>query len=112
MPHSFDPQPGNTLDQPHRQLQPSRQNGHVLNIDAFSRRLEGTFGPDIACQADPRTTDADTHLQRELKVAFADLGGAAFALAHHGTATDPRLAPHVRHIHALYAQLGTITQAA
>jgi hypothetical protein len=49
-----------------------------------------------------------TQLQHELAFAFADLGGATFALAYHGALTDDRLAPRVRRVRDLYTQLSAL----
>jgi hypothetical protein len=112
MAHFLNPQPDSTLDQLDRQLyELPRQNGHVLNLDAFRRQLESASGQLTARQADTRTTDADTQLRHELNLAFADLGGAAFALAHHGALNDKRLAPHLQRIHQLYAQLDALAHS-
>jgi hypothetical protein len=109
MPHQFNAQPGSALDQLGRQLHElPRKDGHVLNLDAFRRHLERASGQHTARQTDTRITDTDTALRRELTLAFADLGGAAFALAHHGAINDKRLAPHVQRIHHLYAQLDSV----
>lgn len=40
-------------------------------------------------------------IERELALAYHDLGTAAFALAHHGALRDPRLATRVRRIYEL-----------
>jgi hypothetical protein len=92
------------------------ERGHVLVLEAFRRHLDATNRRPARTSADP--TDSPTgsrtesQLRHELNLAFTDLGGAAFALAHQGTATDARLAPRVQHIHDLYAQLDAITHAA
>jgi hypothetical protein len=112
MPHSFDPQPDNALDQIDGPLHEfPRQNGHVLCLDGFCRQPESASGQHTACPADTRTTDAYTQLQRELNLAFGDLGGAAFALIHHRALNDKRLAPRVQRIHQLYAQLAALAHS-
>jgi hypothetical protein len=109
MPDSFDPQPDNALNQIDGQVRElPRQNGQVLSLDGSRRQPERASGQHTACQADTRTTDAYTQLQRELNLAFGDLGGAAFALIHHRALNDKRLAPHVQRIHQLYAQLAAL----
>jgi hypothetical protein len=50
----------------------------------------------------------DTHVRHELALAFTDLGGATFALAHQGALNDERLAPRVQRIHDLFAQLNPL----
>ena len=112
MPNFFQPQPDSTLDQLDRQPHElPRQNGHILNLDAFRRQLKSASRRHTARQADPRTTDADTQLRHELNLAFTDLGGAAFALAHHGALNDQRLTPHLQRIHQLYAQLDALAHS-
>jgi hypothetical protein len=49
-----------------------------------------------------------TQVEHELTLALADLGGATFALAHHGALTDERLASRVRRIHELFARLNAL----
>jgi hypothetical protein len=50
----------------------------------------------------------DTYVSHELALAFADLGGATFALAHHGALNDARIAPRVQRIHDLFVQLNPV----
>jgi hypothetical protein len=108
MPSSIHPQPTSTLDQLDRQLRETpRQHAQILDLDAFRRDLERPSDQPTASTAlptDTETADAETELRDELNLAFIDLGAAAFALAHHGTFTDRRLAAHVQRIHQLYAQ--------
>jgi hypothetical protein len=89
-----------------------REHGQVLNLDAFRRQLEHAPGRHTAPQsrqgADTQTAGAEAQLNHELNRAFADLGGAAFALAHHGALNDNRLAAHVQRIHQLYTQLDAL----
>jgi hypothetical protein len=72
--------------------------GQILNLDAFWR--------------DPRPlgqhhyAHEQARIRDELTLAFSDLGGATFALAHHRALADPRLAAHVQRIEQLYAKLG------
>lgn len=105
------------LDQLDRELQDlTRDRGRVFDLSQFRRYL------DTADQCPPRTSAEPTRastaarpesqLRHELNLAVTDLGAATFVLAHHGTATDPRLAHCIRHIHNLYAQLDAITHAA
>jgi hypothetical protein len=95
MPRSSRPQPLTTLDQLDRQLrEPPRQHAQILDLDAFRRHVD--------------TIDAETDLKHALNLAFADLGGAAFALAHQGALNDNRLAAHVQRIHQLYTQLDAL----
>jgi hypothetical protein len=54
----------------------------------------------------------ETQIERELNLAFTDLGGATFALAHQGALDDKRLAPRVRRILELFAQLDALALAA
>jgi hypothetical protein len=59
-----------------------------------------------------RPDDAHLHeaqLRHELVLAYADLGGATFALAHHGAPIDPRLDPRVQRIRDLAAELAALT---
>ena len=110
MPRSIRLKPLTTHDQLDRQLgEDLRQRAQILDLDAFRRQLERTSGQttfrQTARPADAQTTNAETQLRHELNLAFADLGGAAFALAHHGALNDKRLAPHVQRIHELFAQL-------
>jgi hypothetical protein len=88
----------------------TREHGHVLNLDASRHRRDSASRRHIARQVDT-PTDADTQLRHELNLAFADLGGAAFALAHHGALNDKRLAPHLQRIHQLYAQLDALAHS-
>jgi hypothetical protein len=113
MPRSSHPQPLTTLDQLDRQLRESpRQHAQILDLDAFRRQLERASGQPTPRHtgrpADTHTTDTETQLRHELNLAFADLGGAAFALAHHGALNDKRLAPRVQRIHQLHAQLDAL----
>jgi hypothetical protein len=66
-----------------------RDHGQVPNLDAFRRHLANASGPHPAPSSpritDPRPAVAETQLKHALDLAFADLGGAAFALAHHGS---------------------------
>jgi hypothetical protein len=110
MPHFRTPQPDSTLDQLDRRPHELRS-GHVLNLDAFRPQLRRASGPHTARQADTRRTDVDTKLRHELNLAFADLGGAAFALAHHGALNDKRLAPQLQRLHQLYAQLDALAHS-
>jgi hypothetical protein len=104
MTHLLTPQPNSTLDQlDQRPHQTTR--GHDLNHDPFRRQHHTASSPHTTLQGDTPRTDADTKLCHELNLAFADLGGAAFALAHHGALNDKRLAPQLQRIHQLYAQL-------
>jgi hypothetical protein len=110
MSDSSDSRPDTTLDQLDLALrQLPREHGQVLNLDAFRRHLAHASGQHPARPfpgaADTRPADAETQLKHALNLAFADLGGAAFALAHHGTLNDKRLAAHVQRIHELYTQL-------
>jgi hypothetical protein len=52
----------------------------------------------------------EIQLKHALNLAFADLGGAAFALSHHGALNDRRLAAHVQRIHELYTQLDAVAR--
>jgi hypothetical protein len=106
----------NPLDQLDHELgELTRERGHVLDLSQFRSHL-GTANWRPALQSagpadTPSASRSETELRQELNLAFADLGAAAFALAHHGKATDPRLAPRVQHIHNLYVQLDAITHA-
>ena len=65
MSHSFNPQSDSTLDQLDRQLHElPRQNGHVLNLDAFRRQLENPSRRHIARRADTRATHAVHGIRR------------------------------------------------
>lgn len=90
----------------------SRGSGQVLNLAAFRLRLDHqprrSNDRPIAGDANGLTADAETQLRRELDLAFADLGGATFALAHHGGLSDPRLAPRVYRVHELFARLSEL----
>jgi len=108
-----DSQPDRTLEQLDlAQCELPREHGQVLNLDAFRRELEHTSGPRTAPQsrdgADIQAAAAEAQLRHALNLAFADLGGATFALAHHGALNDNRLAAHVQRIHQLYAQLDAL----
>jgi hypothetical protein len=89
-----------------------REHGQLLSLDAFRRHTEHAFRQHTTPQAqqatDARTADLDAELKHALSLAFTDLGGAAFALAHHGALTDKRLAAHVDRIHELYRQLDAL----
>jgi hypothetical protein len=52
----------------------------------------------------------EIQVKHALNLAFADLGGAAFALAHHGALNDKRLAAHVQRIYELYTQLDAVAR--
>ena len=110
MPSPFHPQHASTLDQLDRHLHElPRQNAQILDLDAFRRHLEHASGQPTISQtqslADTQSTDHESQLRHELDLAFADLGGAVFALAHHGALNDKRLAPRVQRIHQLYSRL-------
>jgi hypothetical protein len=107
----------NPLDQLDHELRHvTREDGRVFNLSEFRRHLDAIQpGPpqDSARLADEHgASRGESQLRHELNLAFTDLGAAAFALAHHGRATDPRLATRVQHINQLYAQLDAITHAA
>ncbi len=113
MPDSSDYRLDKTLDQldlTEREL--PREHGQVLNLHALRRHLAHASGqhpaPPFPRATDTRPADTDTQLEHALNLAFADLGGAAFALAHHGALNDKRLAPHVQRIHELYTQLDAL----
>ena len=113
MSDSSDSRPDRTLDQLELALrQLPREHGQVLNLDAFRRHLAHASGqhpaPPFPQAADTRPADAETQFKHALNLAFADLGGAAFALAHHGALNDKRLAAHVQRIHDLYTQLDAL----
>lgn len=98
-----------SLDQLDRELRElTREHGHFLDLDAFRRQLDSASRRHTARWADTQASDADTQLRHELNLAFADLGGAAFALAHHGALNDKRLAAHVQRIDELYVQLDAL----
>jgi hypothetical protein len=108
-----DSRPDRTLEQLDLALRElPREHGQVLNLDAFRRHLEHTSARHTAPQsrdgADTETAGAEAQLKHALSLAFADLGGAAFALAHHGALNDKRLAAHVQRIHELYTQLDAL----
>jgi hypothetical protein len=109
MSDSSDSRPDRTLDQldlAQREL--PREDGQVLNLDAF--RHPGRHpAPPFPRTTDTRPADPETQLKHALNLAFADLGGAAFALAHHGALNNKRLAAHVQRIHELYTQLDALT---
>jgi hypothetical protein len=54
----------------------------------------------------------EAQLRHELVLAYADLGGATFALARHGALIDPRLAPRVRRICDLTDDLAALSRTA
>jgi hypothetical protein len=54
---------------------------------------------------EPGSTDAQ--LRDELTLAYIDLGAAAFALAHHGSLKDRRLATRLQRIYDLTGQLAS-----
>jgi hypothetical protein len=56
----------------------------------------------------PLQSPERTQVEHELTLALSDLGGATFALAHHGALTDERLASRVRQIHELFKQLNAL----
>jgi hypothetical protein len=104
------------LDQlDHELSELTREHGHVLDLSQFRRHLGTTDWRPALQAAGPADTPSASRTQRqlsqELNLAFTDLGAAAFALAYHGKATDPRLALRVQHIRNLYAQLDAITHA-
>ena len=108
MSDSTEPRPDTTPDQ--LDLAP-RDHGQVLNLDAFRQQPEPVsrqHAPKYRHVAATQITDRETRLKHALNLAFADLGGAAFALAHHGALNDNRLASHVKRIHALYTQLDAL----
>ncbi|MGZ6623565.1 MAG: hypothetical protein ACXVHK_29415 [Solirubrobacteraceae bacterium] len=116
MPRAFHPQPLTTLDRLDSQLRElSRQQAQILDLDAFRRQLERASGQPTALQrarlAETHTTDTENQLRHELNLAFADLGGAAFALIHHGALNDKQLAPHVQRVHQIYAQLDALAHS-
>jgi hypothetical protein len=89
--------------------------GHVLELSQFRRHLNTADPHPPRTSANPADTPSasrdESQLRHELNLAFSDLGAAAFALAHHGTLTDARLAPRMQHIHDLYAHLDAITHS-
>lgn len=63
------------------------------------------FRDHLACVSDsPIAPIAENQIGQELNLAFADLGGAAFALVDQGALDDQRLAPRVSRILELFAQ--------
>jgi hypothetical protein len=101
------------LDQLDRELRElTREHAHVVELDAFRRH------PNAANQRSPlqpagpadkpSTARSETELRHALNLAFTDLGAATFALAHHGALNDRRLAPRVRQIRELFAQLDVL----
>lgn len=105
--------PDNSIDDFDRDLSELlRGSGQVLNLAAFRLRLEKqprrSNDRPIAGDANGLTADPEMQLRHELDLAFADLGGATFALTHHGGLSDPRLAPRVHRIHELFAQLSEL----
>jgi hypothetical protein len=111
MPPFFNAQLDRSHDQLDRALDlPDRRRGQVLDLDAFRRQLDRPSGH-TARHTNTSTTDAETALRHELNIAFADLGGATFALAYHGALNDKRLAAHLRRIHELYAELDSLGPA-
>lgn len=108
MPSSF-PQVNITLDRLDAELLGlSREHGQVLNLDAFRRHIQRDSIQHPAQPAHTGATDAERRLRHELNLAFTDLGGAVFALAHFGALTDERLAARVRRIHELHAELDSL----
>ena len=108
-----DSRPDRTLDQ--LDLAPRelpRERGQVLNIDAFRRHSKHASdqhtAPESRQAADTQTAGAEMQLKQALNLAFVDLGGATFALAHHGALNDKRLAHHVQRIKELYTQLDAL----
>jgi hypothetical protein len=59
----------------------------------------------------PLKSSERTRVERELTLALADLGGATFALAHHGALIDARLGSRVRRIHGLFGQLNALDRS-
>jgi hypothetical protein len=113
MPDLSDPQTDmapEQLDLALRELR--REHGRVLSLDAFRRQLGRTSDRHTVPQsregAETWTAEAEGQLKHALNLAFADLGGAAFALAHHGALNDNRLAAHMQRIHELYTQLDAL----
>jgi hypothetical protein len=88
----------------------------IVDPDPFSRYLDTANERSAGHLAPPANAPTagriESQLRHELNLAFSDLGGAAFALAHHGALNDKRLAAHVQRIHELYAQLDAIAHAA
>jgi hypothetical protein len=93
----------------------TRRHGQVLELCAFRWHVQHPSGQHTVrpTRRDPDTQVAatDSQLRHDLNLAFTDLGAAAFALAHHGALNDRRLAPRVRQIHELVAQLDTLAIA-
>lgn len=85
----------NTIDYQPRRTSP------VANLDRYRRQVRET-----SKWRQPKQTEEE--LRQELSLAFSDLGGATFALARQGTLNDQQLAPRVRRIEELYAQLGAL----
>jgi hypothetical protein len=50
----------------------------------------------------------EAEVRNELALAYADLGAATFALARHGALIDARLAPRVRRVSELTAELAAL----
>jgi hypothetical protein len=70
------------------------------------RGKSAAFRDHLWCVPDsPIAPIAGNQIGHELNLAFTDLGGAAFALAHQGALNDKRLAPRVSRICELFAQL-------
>ena len=79
--------------------------GHGVKSEAFRHHL--------ACVPDsPIAPIAENQIGHELNLAFTDLGGAAFVLAHQGALDDKRLAPRVSRILELFAQLDAANSGA
>lgn len=70
------------------------------------QRVKAVAFRHLACVPDsPIAPIAENQIGHELNLAYTDLGGAAFALAHQGALDDKRLASRVSRILELFAQL-------
>jgi hypothetical protein len=102
--------PVDQLDRELREL--TREHAHVVDLDAFRRPLDAANQRSPLQPAgpadEPIASRSESELRHELNLAFTDLGAATFVLAHHGALNEPRLAPRVRQIRELFAQLDVL----
>ncbi|HZE04923.1 MAG TPA: hypothetical protein VE127_06855 [Solirubrobacteraceae bacterium] len=83
---------------------PMRSQQQPVNFDGLRRHLARRPDEGLA-------PSAQTQTRQELNLAFADLGGAAFALARQGALDDKRIAPRIRRILELFDQLDALDRA-
>jgi hypothetical protein len=96
-----------TRERPHEGPAGERSRRHLRHMSEGVRA--GQPGPPHGQPiGSPLKSPERSQVEHELTHLLTDLGGATFALAHHGALTDERLASRVRQIHELFTQLNAL----